>query len=455
VGDRGEVVATIAIDPATARVHEQGWQSWTPSATYAVDAAPYRAREARWHRPPGVRDRGPVPAFEGAGVLAVLPASGEPVHLWALDHPARDPPLVRAVRSGSTLRITADRPVRAWRDAGPGGIAGSLARWADLVAGIAELRSVRPAPTAWCTWYQYFTDVTGADVLENLTAIERLGLPVDVVQIDDGWQAGVGDWLGWSEPFRALDSIIEAIRAGGRRAGIWIAPFLAGSRSAVADHHPEWLIRDATGRAAVLGRNWDQDLFGLDSTHPGVRAYLAEVLGALRDLGIDYVKADFVWAAAVDGPRHDGSSPHEAYRSGMELLRSAIGDAYLVGCGAPILPSIGLVDAMRISPDTAPHWQPDDGDLSSPGARSAVITGEARAWQHGRWWVNDPDCLIVRPSVERREDWARHVEMYGGLRASSDRLAELDPWGLEVTRRLLATPPPPTLVDASEAAVDA
>ena len=46
--------------------------------------------------------------------------------------------------------------------------------------------------------------------------------------------------------------------------------------------------------------------------------------------------------------------------------------------------------------------------------------------------------------MERRADWAGHVRRYGGLRGSSDRLAALDEWGLETTRDLLATVPPPT-----------
>jgi alpha-galactosidase len=79
----------------------------------------------------------------------------------------------------------------------------------------------------------------------------------------------------------------------------------------------------------------------------------------------------------------------------------------------------------------------------NPTRRAAALTGAARAFQHGRFWVNDPDCLIARPAVERREQWAEHVERHGGLRGSSDRLRDLDDWGLETTRRLLASPPPP------------
>ena len=73
--------------------------------------------------------------------------------------------------------------------------------------------------------------------------------------------------------------------------------------------------------------------------------------------------------------------------------------------------------------------------------KSAIITGTGRAFQQGRFWVNDPDNLIVRPMAEHRKEWAEHVRNYGGLRGSSDRIADLDEWGLEVTRELLSESP--------------
>lgn len=92
---------------------------------------------------------------------------------------------------------------------------------------------------------------------------------------------------------------------------------------------------------------------------------------------------------------------------------------------------------MRISPDTALEYEPWYGDMSLPGQKAALVTGRGRQWQHGRFWVNDPDCLLARPAVERREEWVAHVAEVGGLMVSSDRLRDLDDWGLETTRRLL------------------
>jgi alpha-galactosidase len=50
--------------------------------------------------------------------------------------------------------------------------------------------------------------------------------------------------------------------------------------------------------------------------------------------------------------------------------------------------------------------------------------------------------------VERRAEWAAHIERDGGLRGSSDRLAALDDWGLETTRRLLRPSSPAPMVAA-------
>jgi len=102
---------------------------------------------------------------------------------------------------------------------------------------------------------------------------------------------------------------------------------------------------------------------------------------------------------------------------------------------------VGFVDAMRVGPDIAARYEPPDRNPSIPSQRNATRNTVARAWQHGRFWVSDPDCLMARPGVERRDDCAAVVEKFGGLRASSDAIALLDDWGLETTRRLLVASP--------------
>ncbi|HEY1524009.1 MAG TPA: glycoside hydrolase family 36 protein, partial [Solirubrobacteraceae bacterium] len=301
---------------------------------------------------------------------------------------------------------------------------------------------IRPAPTIWCSWYEYFKAVSEADIDENLEAIAARGLPVDVIQLDDGYQREVGDWLTVSAQFKGLPGIVERIRARGHRAGIWICPFLVGARSSIAIEHPDWLVRSESGAPAATGG----DSHPLDVTHPGAQEYLTSVLRRFVELGIDFFKLDFLYAGALDGRRYDTSlTSSQAYRRGLAQVRSVVGaEPYLVGCGAPLLLSVGMVDAMRVSADTWARWSAPEGDMSQPAGESAELSVLARAYQHGHYWVNDPDCLLLGADVERRQRRAHMIREYGGLRGLSGRVASLDTWALNTARRLLTTVPPPT-----------
>ncbi|MFI9763926.1 glycoside hydrolase family 36 protein [Streptomyces sp. NPDC051963] len=425
-------LATVPVDRRTARVHEEGWQSWSPSGAYALGDTPHRPTNANWatvcYRPGVTVAAG---AFQGEGLLALDPGDGSPARLWAAADPQHSVPSIRVTVQGDHVEVAADGPVKLLTGTS---VQSVLADWADGLG----VPAPRPAPTVWCSWYEYFTDVTEDDIHENLRAMDTLDLPIDVVQIDDGYQSALGDWLTLSGRFRSREGIADAIRARGRRAGIWTAPFLVDPGSELAAGRPDWLVRDADGTPLHAGVNWGHDLYVLDTTHPQAAAYLVEVFTTLRTEGYDYFKVDFLYAGALDGVRHSGADALTAYREGITLIRQAIGEeAYLLGCGAPILPSIGLFDAMRVSADTAPYRRPQADDYSQPGQDAAEFTGVGRQWQHGRLWINDPDCLMARPAVETRERWAAHVEATGGLMASSDRLLALDEWGVETTRRLL------------------
>ncbi len=427
------VVDELIVDPDRATVYEHGWQSWSPTATYPVAGTSARPQTAWQHR---VRFRPETPAaregFQGEGLLAVAPATGARARLYGALDPRHEVPSIRASRSGNRLVISADGPVAVREH--QEGVGPLLAAFGDEVVATLGVAPPRAAPTVWCSWYHYFLDATQADVLENLAAIGSAELPVDVVQVDDGWQAGIGDWSQLSGRFSSMRNLATRIRAAGRRPGIWIAPFVAGGASELVGNHPDWLV-------GAAGENWGQQLYGLDLTHPEVRSWLSDVLHRLRSDGFDYFKLDFLYAGALPGRRREEMTGIEAYRSGLELIRHAVGpDAYLLGCGAPLLPSVGLVDAMRVSPDT---YSPDEPAHSHAPLRGATCA-RARRWQHGRFWVNDADCLVARPAFARRRSWAAVVERCSGLRSASDRVADLDAWGLATTRRILSTVPPPT-----------
>ena len=415
------MVDEVPVDPGTGRIYAEGWQSWSPATWHPIGAGGRRPAE-EWEQLMRFRPGTPVAAtgVQGEGLLVVDPGGGEPARCYASADPVAVP-TVHAAVTGDRVEVRSTGPVDV--RAVPEGAEAALEAFGDGL-GVAGLAA---PPTVWCTWYRYFEDVTAADVRENLAAISARDLQVDVVQVDDGWSPGLGEGLAEGETFGSLAALVDDVRAAGRRAGLWLAPFLVGAETTLAREHPEWL----TGPA---GRNWGQDLRGLDLTRPAVQELLAGHVRRLVGLGIDYLKLDFLYAGAVPGPRHVDVDPVVAYRDGLALVREAAGpDVYLVGCGAPLLPSVGLVDAMRVSPDTF-HEGGEDG---STGLRGLMPLA-ARAWQQGRLWVNDPDCVVARPSYSQRDRWSEAARTLGGLRSFSDRVEELDARGLETVRTLLA-----------------
>lgn len=421
----GEVVDEVPVDPAVGRVYAEGWQSWSP-ATWSPVGAPGRVPQEEWQHLMRFRPGTPVnpDVLQGEGLLVVDPGAGQPARRYAPRDPI-DVPTLRATTEGDTIVVHATGPVEV--SLHPDGGEAALQSFGDGYAAQRQVLPLVDPPAVWCSWYHYFEQVAAADVAENLRGLDEHDLPVDVVQIDDGWSSGLGEGLAVAPGFGSLPALVETIRTSGRRAGLWLAPFLVGMQTTLARRHPDWLVGPA-------GRNWAQELGGLDLTHPGVHDLLRESLGRLVDLGVDYLKLDFLYGGAVPGQRHADDDPVAAYRAGLALVREVVGpDVYLVGCGAPLLPSVGLVDAMRVSPDTF-HEGAEDG---SAGLRGLMPLA-ARAWMQGRLWVNDADCVVARPSYRLRERWTTEAGRFGGLPSFSDRVADLDAWGLQAVGRLMA-----------------
>jgi len=402
---RYRTVASIAeIEPSAAVVYAEGWQSWSPAGA-SPPPAPDTLRQTMGWRPGK-----PVPdgVVQAEGILVA--AGEDTARAWFPPDPGHEVPTIR-VAAGV---VSADGPLDEL-DA------------PDLdaaLAAVAERLSPGPPaeiPPGWCSWSAYFGDVTEADVAENVDAARRLELPVEIVQVDDGWEACVGDWLDVSPRFGSLRDTAARIADAGMIPGIWTAPFLFGERSELARAHPDSLLAGADG-----GRNWQQRLRVLDVEQRDAREHLAHVYRTLAAWGFRYHKLDFLYAGAL--------ASLDAYRDGLCVIREAAGpEAILVGCGAPLLPSIGLVDAMRVGPDVLA-----EDPRATPDLAHVIDATRARRWMNGRLWVNDPDTLVVRAELAEREAWAAHLASYGGLAFSSDRLAALDERGVELTREVLS-----------------
>lgn len=342
-----------------------------------------------------------------------------------------------------------------------------LSAYAELSGAWMKARVPVEKPTGWCSWYYYFTNIDEGAVLENLDSVKHLSgiLHLDYFQIDDGYQADIGDWLDANTKFpHGMAEVAQRIRQAGFRPGLWIAPFLARTTSQLVVQHPDWLVRNEEGRPqlALINPLWGwRACYALDTTHPEVLEWIEQMAGTVtQQWGYDLLKLDFLYAGALPGRRYDSSATRaQALRKGLEAIRKAASDAFLIGCGSPLGPAVGIVDAMRIGPDVAPYWSDTLSrtllrDLHGVATKHAIRNTLARSFLHRRWWLNDPDCLMVRKSGTRlgEEEFrslATAIALTDGLLVVSDRLSLLNPVELERLRQTmeLATSGPPRFVN--------
>jgi alpha-galactosidase len=446
------------LDPAApARFFKHGYQSWSASGAAATggrdhprDGALYLIRlnhQSEVERPPESPEAATSELFtvvESAAsdqrVLAgFIGAAGA---FSTLTVPAPDRIVARVLLDGVTLAPGAAREIeplyftRSHRSA-----AALAARWAAKLGAAMQARTDAPFQRGWCSWYHYFHAITEDAVRENLRALAamRREFPIEVVQLDDGFQSALGDWDTTNSKFSSgLGRIADEIRHAGFAAGIWTAPFLAARDSRVMRDHPQWFIRHESGGPLRAGynTNWtagpDAFAYALDATHAEFREHLERLFRRLvSEFGYSYLKLDFLYAAAAEGIRHDSNLTRaETLRSGLEAIRRGAGErAFILGCGCPLGPAVGIVDGMRIGPDVSPYWGGAGvGDPSTVHALDAII---ARSFMHRRLWLNDPDCLMLRAretrlTADERGALAASIAVSGGMLLISDDMNLLD-----------------------------
>ena len=304
------------------------------------------------------------------------------------------------------------------------------------------------APRVWCSWYSLYT-VIDEEIL--FKTFDGLGdLPFDVLQVDDGWQVSIGDWEANKKFPAGMNALAEKIKSTGRRAGLWLAPLIAVESSRLFKEHADWFLCDERGRFVSAGFNWGEQLYALDSTHPDVISWLVALMKQVRRWGFDYLKLDFLYGGALKGMRHKDLPREAAYRESLRVMREAMGtDAFFLTCGTPILPAIGMCDAMRIGPDVSHDWEKyRDATLlynfTTPGTKNAIRTVVHRLWLKSLLHI-DPDVEYFESKENSLEDehklQLQDLALICNFKATSDLPQWLTPAERERVRDFLNASP--------------
>jgi len=418
------------------RFFRHGWQSWTLTTWLDPSEPPLPIRSPQFR----AKDEDPVYAFAknhiSAWVGAVELDGNQILLLGALGLGGR------VELDGSSLKGFYEFGEGDWLIArGPEDEV--FQRYANLLGERLGKTKYEKPPRVWCSWYSLYKWINEHVILN---ALKSLGdLPFDIFQLDDGWQITHGDWEPTRKFSSGMDEMALRIASTGRTPGLWLAPFMVTKPSSIFRDHPDWLLRDDHDRPVPVGITWEGVPYALDTSHPAVLEWLHKLIRKVCGWGYGYLKLDFLYAGAIPGKRYQDIPREVAYRNALQVIREAAGDAYILACGAPIVPSLGLCDGIRIGPDVSPYWLniPLTVWLNNPNdtsTQNAIRTSVHRLWMKSL--VNiDPDVMFFRSRSNalkpHEQQLLQDLGTISGFKATSDLPQWMNAQEVEALREFL------------------
>jgi hypothetical protein len=302
---------------------------------------------------------------------------------------------------------------------------GDLGAKLDLYAArVAELHPAskprRPALGGWGSWNLYYTKIDATKLREEATWASANLAPLGLKDflLDDGYEPHWGAWEA-SPAFGAELATVNAEQAKlGLAPAVWLAPVYVDVTDPIVAAHGDWFVKKPSGELRTF-TNFGPTYAALDVTHPDARAHAVDSIARYRAWGYETIKIDFLFGAAISGTRKEDITGLESYQRWMKAIREAAGDMHVIGCGAPILPSVGWVDSMRTGTDVAFETSPAASwPFLATQARHTAFRGFTDAW-----WALDPDVVILRgDGIDDGEAWTFVVSsaLAGGNWLSGD-----------------------------------
>ena len=300
----------------------------------------------------------------------------------------------------------------------------------------AGARAFPIVPRGWCSWYHLGLAVTEADVVRNAAFVAKRMPELaksasngyrPVIQLDDGWMPRWqrwGDWIANEFFADGLHALATRVHRHRLEMGIWLAPFHVAGDSQLAAAHPEWLLQ-ASGGSPLVDPRLNRAYHVLDPTHPDVARFLGDLFRGLRKDGFTYFKLDFLYGAAYEAIRHDPEvTGTQALRLGLKQIADAVNPpgkpekAFILACGAPLMPVVGLVHGARTGGDVGVP-QMEDGKAGPPHVGFPLILSMARN-QAARLFFDrslfaiDAD-VVMAPAPQLTPDEARVMITVGAL----------------------------------------
>lgn len=206
------------------------------------------------------------------------------------------------------------------------------------------------------SWPAYGQTVTQVDVQKEIEAGKGI---IDTYTIDDGYETDSGSFQIDTKKFPDMPGLVKTMQEAGIKPGIWVAPFKIKGKSAdqLLKAHSDWFMKDEKGKPVQLPITGEGSIM-LDISVPEVREYLANNFLDLAKMGFETFKVDFLQVPFAAGLQNKDKTSVEYYRQTFTEIRQHIHEVLgkeieLIGCGAPMMESIGLFNGIRMTGDSA------------------------------------------------------------------------------------------------------
>jgi len=216
-------------------------------------------------------------------------------------------------------------------------------------------------PVGWNSWPQFMYDINEDKILTvaNWIKKHKNEIPLEYILIDDGWTR----WGDWKTPDttkfpNGLKQLSAKIIEMGLKPGLWISPFMVDGKSELLKTHPEWLAKNKNGEIIDGKKNYFFDKiiphkkYLLDLENDQAYSYIIDCFKTIiLGWNIKFLKIDFTYAGHFNPVYKTQRKPDNQIKQLFKDIQNIQKDVFILACGCPLFPAVGVVDAMRISDD--------------------------------------------------------------------------------------------------------
>ncbi|MDR1468054.1 MAG: alpha-xylosidase [Spirochaetaceae bacterium] len=153
-----------------------------------------------------------------------------------------------------------------------------------------------------------YDEKTVTDFIDGM--LDR-GIPLKTFHFDCFWMEAFHwcDFCWDKETFPDPAGMLRRIKAKGLKVSVWINPYVAQQSRLFEEGKRRGFFLKKRDGSVYQTDLWQAGLAIVDVTNPGARAWYTEKIGAILDMGVDYLKTDFGERIPLDAVYFSGADP--------------------------------------------------------------------------------------------------------------------------------------------------